>query len=317
MERNLETNIGVVNFNTNGKQVENKTSNQNIIQSGQPAQSNTQTNTQSKQMDFESNTLNYFESKKFKFSESNTFEYKQSIESSNFAKYIETICAFLNSKGGYLIFGITNDLIPIGLSTSNDELDKFVLRVDNIISTNKIIGKNNDTDQIVKLNSTNLTTQMITNSKKKKFIIIKIVPTPNTLYQIDSGKIYYRLGASNYHDKNERFYKQSELEHEIKQSEEKFKAENKKNIDMFQQSIVKYENQIDERNKVISDLENKIIRYKNDLEAVTRDKEELDEKYNLIVENTWQKWLVTNVFTKIPCVPKKYLEQIIGFKNFK
>ncbi len=52
--------------------------------------------------EFENNKLGCFEGPKFKFSESTMFEYKVSInQQTGFQKYLETICAFLNTKGGF------------------------------------------------------------------------------------------------------------------------------------------------------------------------------------------------------------------------
>jgi predicted HTH transcriptional regulator len=125
--------------------------------------------------EFENNKNSFFEGQKFKFGESTIFEYKVSINQSGFQKYLETLCAFLNTKGGFLIFGINDNLNLTGLSIANAEIDKFILKIDNILSTNQIIGRttNNTT---TRLTPRNLLVEPIFNSQKKKFIIIKVIP---------------------------------------------------------------------------------------------------------------------------------------------
>jgi predicted HTH transcriptional regulator len=41
--------------------------------------------------------------------EGSEIEYKKSFHINQYAKYRETICAFLNTSGGHIIYGIEND----------------------------------------------------------------------------------------------------------------------------------------------------------------------------------------------------------------
>ena len=77
--------------------------------------------------------------------------------------------------------------------------------------------------------------------------------------------IYYRLGASNYFEKTERIFKQSDFESACKNIERKFQEENNKNIEIFKKNIscknkdldIK-QNKIDELGKKIFELNSKI-----------------------------------------------------------
>jgi predicted HTH transcriptional regulator len=251
--------------------------------------------------EFENNKNICFEGTKFKFSESTIFEYKVSInQQSGFQKYLETICAFLNTKGGYLIFGINDNLNLSGLSIANGEIDKFILKIDNIISTNQIIGRTNK-NTTVRLTTKNLTLETITNSQKKKFVIIKAVPSPDVSYQLDNGKKYFRLGASNLYDKEERFYKQADLETAIRNAEEKYKTENNNNIKMFQENVEKYQEEIKnlkEDNKYLND---QIRNYESEVESLKNYKEEQE---TLIYANK-KIGLFDFVLYCFPCFSKK------------
>ena len=105
-----------------------------------------------------------FNSAKFPFSESDKYEFKQSINVKIFSKYVETICGFANTNGGYLIFGIGDNLDVIGLKIKQKELDSFILRIDSILNSNQIIGINMESGNFVKLNSSNIVTTQITNA---------------------------------------------------------------------------------------------------------------------------------------------------------
>ncbi len=254
--------------------------------------------------EFENNKLGCFEGPKFKFSESTMFEYKVSInQQTGFQKYLETICAFLNTKGGFLIFGINDNLNLSGLSMANSDIDKFILKIDNILSTNQIIGRTNN-NTTTRLTPRNLSVESIVNSQKKKFLIIKAVPNPDISYQLDNGKKYFRLGASNLFDKEERFYKQADLDNAIRTAEEKYKIENNNNIKMFQGNVEKYQEEIKNLKEDNSYLTNQIRNYEAEIEALKNFK---DEQINLL--NSSNNKSIFNYlyycFPCLPCAPKK------------
>ncbi len=181
-----------------------------------------------------------FDNIKFPYNESNNFEFKQSIHDDyDYNKYVETICGFLNTGGGYLIFGIADNLDTVGINIGQKRLDKFILKIDEIIRSNKIIGFNNETKEFVKLSNTNIITKLITNKANNKFLIIQSIPEPNIKYQLAEGTIYYRLGASNYFEKTERIITQAHFDYECKNIIKKANDENKINIELFQETLEK------------------------------------------------------------------------------
>ncbi len=251
--------------------------------------------------DYEKNINDHFEKEKFTYSESNIFEFKQTFDQNNFSKYLETICAFLNGQGGYLIFGIKDDLDNIGIKLNSNQIDKIILKFDGIISGNKIIG-NDQSNNILSLNHPSINTQVIINSKSNKFIIVKVKPNPSNAenkitYRLHNGKTYYRLGASNFYEKNEKFYTQTELDVQIKNLEDNCKKDNQQNLKLFQQTIDKYDKEKIENNTKIENLSQKV----NEL----NDKLVLYEK-NLIqpLKKNLDKQLTTNTHTNIYTIIK-------------
>ncbi len=251
--------------------------------------------------EFENHKHACFEGQKFKFSESTIFEYKVAInQQSGFQKYLETICAFLNTKGGFLIFGINDNLNLSGLSMANSDIDKFILKIDNILSTNQIIGRNNN-NITARLTPRNLSVDSIVNSSKKKFLIIKAVPSPDISYQLDNGKKYFRLGASNLFDKEERFYKQADMDNAIRTAEEKYKVENNNNIKMFQGNVEKYQEEIKNLKEDNSYLTNQVRNYEAEIESLRNFK---DEQSNLL-NSSGNKSFFNSCLCCFPCFSKK------------
>ena len=221
-----------------------------------------------------------FDNIKFPYNESNSFEFKQSIHDDCYNhKYVETICGFLNTGGGYLIFGIADNLKTVGLKTNQKRLDNFILKIDAIIHNEKIIGFNNESKEFVKLSNENIIIKIIINKENKKFLIIQSIPKSNIKYQLADGTIYYRLGASNYFDKTERIITQSEFDYECKNIIKKANDENKINIQLFQETLEKKNKQIEElNNKLDKEKESNII-YQKQLELSIESSDKLI-KYN-------------------------------------
>jgi predicted HTH transcriptional regulator len=211
--------------------------------------------------------------------ESDTFEYKQSINEKFFNKYIETICGFLNTNGGYLIFGISDKLDLIGLKAKQKELDNFILRIDSIFGSNQIIGIDSESGEFVKLKSSNIKPRQIVNNEKKKFLVIEVIPEPNIKYQLANGLIYYRLGASNYFEKTERIFRQADFESACKNIQIKAEEDNKQNIKLFQKTLDEKNKKIEELNKNLDEEKEKNIIYQEQLELSIKNSDKL-VKYN-------------------------------------
>ena len=137
-------------------------------------------------------TSDDFNDEQFKYSESNWLEFKESIVSCSIEKIIETICAFLNTDGGYIIIGINDNGKLVGHKSKSKNIDNFKLLIDNKISNNTIIYQN---DEVII--DKYLSIIEIVNKNKNKFILIKIFPQKDKNYKLINGTVIHRLNASN------------------------------------------------------------------------------------------------------------------------
>lgn len=223
---------------------------------------------------------NYFDGKKFPHTESDKFEFKESICSKSFDKYIQTICGFLNTSGGNLIFGIKDNLELKGLNQiKQKELDNFILRLDSIINEKQIVGiKYNGLDnginnliddeceinlnQLIYLKSSNIKINQVKTNSGKIFLWIEVIPEDDVKYQLANGMVYHRLGASNYFEKTERMYKQTDFESACKQIQKNAELENKSNIVLFQKTIKEKNKHIELLNIKIQEIQENNKMYK-------------------------------------------------------
>lgn len=136
------------------------------------------------------------------------FEFKQSFATERVNKIYETICAFLNTEGGYIIFGIedTNRRI-IGLKQSNKQFDEFKQKIDQIYGGSLIHTKSNN-----RLLPCTILCKMYTNSYGKDLMYIAVKKYSEQCV-IKNGATVYRANASNYIVKHEKMY--TEAEHKI------------------------------------------------------------------------------------------------------
>lgn len=244
-----------------------------------------------------------FDDKIFKYSESDIYEYKETILDRYFDKYLQTICGFLNSGGGNLIFGITNKLCMKGLKCNNDVIDKFILRIDSIIHNKMIIGYNDQINEYINLNKSNINVKQIVNKSNNKFLIITILPMKNIKYQLSNGKMYHRLGASNYVQKTEKMFKQCDYDIACKNIQQKAEKDNKHNIELFNKTLDEKKKLIDEKNKNIELLNKNIettnLLYKQYIENMFANQSKLNQlSNNQDIQFDYYK-LINNIF---PCI---------------
>jgi hypothetical protein len=206
---------------------------------------------------------------KLAFSESETMEYKSQIHTHNcnMTKYIETICAFMNNekKGGYLIFGITDNLKLVGLNQQK-LYDIITLKFDNIIHQSSIYGKDLN-DEIVPITPKNIRIDYVHNHHNKLFMIVDVTnDTENVVYQLKDGRIVYRLNASNYVNKKEIIYTQQMVDQKIATVKQDYQDIIDTNLKLYKSELTKKEKEntillckIDEKEKMIikKDKENK------------------------------------------------------------
>jgi len=201
-----------------------------------------------------------FNDEKFKYSESNWLEFKESINSCPKVKIIETVCAFLNTGGGYIVIGINDKEKLVGIKSKPKDIDLFKLSIDNHISSNSIIYQN---DEVI-LEKYLLITDIV-NKNKLKFILIKVTPQDNHNYKLMNGSIIHRLNASN------RKIKSTKL-----MTESSFLS----SIEINQQNIInKYNKLVQELNSEIKDLKIKEQNYKKKITLLNNSIESYSETF--------------------------------------
>jgi predicted HTH transcriptional regulator len=138
--------------------------------------------------------------------EGQQFEFKETWGACTTSKMHETICAFLNSAGGYLMYGIQDSGKILGIS--RDEADKILLRADDIFHTSKILntvtGKPPAVSSI-RGSVMRLCTQINNRPHPtERFLAILTVINPdhNQTYRMTNGDIIIRLSASNFRSKS-------------------------------------------------------------------------------------------------------------------
>jgi predicted HTH transcriptional regulator len=149
----------------------------------------------------------------FPYPEGRHFEYKKSTKYAD--KVLSTICAFLNSDGGYMIFGIEDTTLKMmGVNIKLKEIDTFILTViDSIYHELKIVRQDNKEP----LHINNIEQQTIKLKNGKYILIIKVVPEAGVHYQLHDGLVYHRLNASNMKIRNERIYTELEVDNIVNQ----------------------------------------------------------------------------------------------------
>ncbi len=157
----------------------------------------------------------------FPYMEGKQYEFKQTFNRINpymddgspppppktFDRIEQTVCAFLNGEGGYIICGIrdkTRELVWLNLN--GEEMDKVLLRIDNIFHCKSIF-----TTDLEDLTPDNIHTKVLKHPETGKYlIIIRVQPTPGKEYRTHESK-WVRLNASNYGEKKEKFFRAKDV----------------------------------------------------------------------------------------------------------
>jgi hypothetical protein len=141
---------------------------------------------------------------KFPYLEGHQFEYKQSLAPSKFQKMDETICAFLNSGGGYFIVGVEDlTLKMLWLEYTCKEIDKILLRVDDIFHRRTV-----HCDDGAAIDPSCVKARIVTkivDDTKRYLVIVTAIPTEGKLYKCND-RVWYRLNASNFGLSDEKMY---------------------------------------------------------------------------------------------------------------
>ena len=129
--------------------------------------------------------------------------------SSGLPKYRETIVAFLNSGQGYLIMGVKDNGLIVGVENMTDEMvDKFKLWIDG--SFNNIVYRNGKPldPSIVSIKFYNFP---VVGSQSNIIVIEAINKCPKMGVMTRSGSILYRLNASNFKVSSEPIYRKRDV----------------------------------------------------------------------------------------------------------
>lgn len=122
-----------------------------------------------------------------------------------FERIEQTCCAFLNGEGGYIVCGIRDkDREMVWLSIDDIEMDKILLRIDNIFHCKTIY-----TTDLEDIKPENIQTRILTKNGKY-LIIIQIEPSPGKKYRMHEFE-WVRLNASNYANKREKFFRAKDV----------------------------------------------------------------------------------------------------------
>lgn len=128
---------------------------------------------------------------KFPYIEGKQYEFKQNFN--GIRCILPTICAFLNEMGGYMVFGITDNLFINGLNITNKEKDKILLDIDSVYHNKSIVYN----DSLEPIDTYLIKTRFVNIHNNKCLLIIAIYPTYK-LCLVNGITIYRRLNASNY-----------------------------------------------------------------------------------------------------------------------
>jgi len=208
----------------------------------------------------------------FPYYENQQYEFKSNLCPGD--KLVPTVCAFLNSGGGYIVHGIEDTTLKIkGIDKTSKHIDTFLLNIDTIFHMRKIITQSGDT-----INPSSVTTKIFKQRDNKPIIVITIKPDINIKYQLIDGSIYYRINASNYKISTSRMYTEAEVNSKILRVRGTMMKETNRVMDLLQKRNKHLEDQVGKmsRDTTCTDLERMLFT------KILNDKEEVDMK----IQNT-------------------------------
>lgn len=133
--------------------------------------------------------------------EGNNMEFKLSTQ--QIAKFRETICAFLNGNGGYIVAGVRDDRQIVGIDVAK-HLDLFKRNIDDTFHQKVVMKEDGGL-----LAPGTVTVDTVPCANGKTIIVVKVVPEENCSYVTNAGEKFVRLNASNYRISQERYLPES------------------------------------------------------------------------------------------------------------
>lgn len=127
---------------------------------------------------------------RLKIYESSQIEFKEN--SISLEKMKKTVCAFLNTIGGYILIGVDDSCYVVGIDQK--VADRLALFVDQIIREAMVVR---DDDAMLDLKEVSCDLLPI-DGTEDVILMVRVAPEANTEYKWRNGERYYRLNASNY-----------------------------------------------------------------------------------------------------------------------
>ena len=153
-------------------------------------------------------------------------EFKKSFHSNQHSKYRETICAFLNTNGGHIIYGILDNCVINGCLLTENERDTILLFVDSLYTILKSTNSQNIPKHSIKIRFEEI-------AKNMYIIIITCYPQENVTCQFLNGDSWVRMNASNMKNKYGKLY----MIQDVANIKEKY---HKRQLDLIQQYTKQY-----------------------------------------------------------------------------
>lgn len=126
--------------------------------------------------------------------ESDTMEFKCAVSDHTKEKATQTICAFLNGKGGYIVFGVEDaDRRIIGLNATTAQWDGYLRWVDNFYHNTRVVDQDGNP-----LQPGELSASLVHVDEKRTIMVVKVTPMPGKTYRTSDGTAWHRLSASLY-----------------------------------------------------------------------------------------------------------------------
>uniref|UniRef100_A0A6C0AN26 Schlafen AlbA-2 domain-containing protein n=1 Tax=viral metagenome TaxID=1070528 RepID=A0A6C0AN26_9ZZZZ len=223
---------------------------------------------------------------KVPFQESNTIELKRvsiftglfnlkSIRDSGLPKYKETIHAFLNGVGGYLIMGVLdNGTIAGGENLTPDFLDKFNLWIDSCYGSFTCKDGGPIDPSVIQMKIHTFPVQELPdNSPSTHILVVEVINKGVPLNIMNrSGAIIYRLNASNYKMITEPVYKKRDVKGMIQ------------SIQVHMQQI------IDEKHRALESIQDK---HMDEIKAIVKRESNITRDYvEKISESLYEKYKI-------------------------
>lgn len=205
----------------------------------------------------------------FPHDEGQEFEFKQSVSKVCLLKMEETLCGFLNGKGGYFVCGVNDKTRKLcWMNLTEKDRDRVRLRVDQIFH-----GKIIHDDKEEGLDHKNLVLRFVNKSPNETLVIISVVPTEGRTYRL-FDTTWYRLNASNYRVREEKLYKLSSVNQMISQSTELIRGDYEVLVLKQKEKISELEKRQAELDETYRNMSRCMMVVQDELRSVKKESEE-------------------------------------------